>query len=345
METRLENESTGDLQTKARAAIGAQADDDYVLDPTRHADAYAASAPDLAAVLGSARLTTIARQYKQRDEDAGTAQADYKRTIGWANLAVFATAVLSAGMMAFQIFVGTSQYGSWIVGGLGMLSGACGALAAMWLYQIRQGKLLERWMTARARAETARLSYFTALAELGEAAPDPAFDLLKLEYFRRYQYDVQANFYRNRGRQHDKAAQKNLRLGSTAVLFSAAAAGTSGVVGLTTGGAATALGALGVLGAALASYAAARENTSQDQRNAERYGRTQEALENIGGERLDRVRSAVAQGNAQALAEFVAAVNEQISLEHRQWLEGSEATKAAVAKLEETLKSGSGPKK
>jgi hypothetical protein len=41
--------------------------------------------------------------------------------------------------------------------------------------------------------------------------------------------------------------------------------------------------------------------------------------------------------NHQALAEFVAAVNDQISLEHRQWLEATEATREAMAKLDEAL--------
>jgi hypothetical protein len=49
------------------------------------------------------------------------------------------------------------------------------------------------------------------------------------------------------------------------------------------------------------------------------------------------VRNAVAAGNRQALTEFASAVNEQISLEHRQWLEATEATRTAVAKLDEAL--------
>jgi hypothetical protein len=48
---------------------------------------------------------------------------------------------------------------------------------------------------------------------------------------------------------------------------------------------------------------------------------------------------------AQALAEFVAAVNEQIALEHRQWLESSASSNAAIRKLEETHKGSGGAKK
>ena len=343
----MATDSVRELQTKARAVIGTQGEDDYVLDPTKHAADYAKSAPHLSDLLNSARLSIIAKRYKQRDQQAGDAQLEYKLKMDRANLAILATAVLSGLMMAAQIVAGSWSLPPRTVGVLGLLSALCGALATMWLYQVRQGKLLERWMTARAAAETARLSYFTALADPGDGGPDPALDLLKLEYFCRYQYDVQTNFYRDRGRKHDLAARRNLSLGSAAVFLSAGAAGVAGVAGV--GGAgdgmATAFGAVGVAGAALASYAAARETVSQDERNAERYDRTQTALESVGGERLDRVRTAVAQGNAQALTEFVAAVNEQISLEHRQWVESSEATKAAVAKLEETLQGSGGAKK
>jgi hypothetical protein len=341
----MATDSVRELQTRARAVIGTQGDDDYVLDPTKHAAEYAESAPEFSDLLGSARLSIIAKRYKQRDDQAGEAQQEYKWAVERANLAVLATAVFSALMMAAQIVSGEWSLPPWTIGALGLLSALCGALATMWLYAVRQGKLLERWMTARANAETARLSYFTAVAEPGDAPPDAALDLLKLEYFCRYQYDVQTSYYRNRGRKHDQAARRNLSIGSAAVLLSAGAAGISGVVGATTNGTATAFGALGVIGAALASYAAARETVSQDQRNAERYDRTHTALESIGGERLDRVRTAVAQGNAQALIEFVAAVNEQISLEHRQWVESSEATKAAVAKLEDSLQGSDGAKK
>jgi hypothetical protein len=49
------------------------------------------------------------------------------------------------------------------------------------------------------------------------------------------------------------------------------------------------------------------------------------------------VAGTVSKGNHQALAEFVAAVNDQISLEHGQWLEATEATREAMAKLDEAL--------
>jgi len=80
----------------------------------------------------------------------------------------------------------------------------------------------------------------------------------------------------------------------------------------------------------------AQEATSQDRRNAERYDRTLSALDAVGA-RIDEVRTAVAGGNHQALVEFVSVVNDQVSLEHRQWLAASEATKGAAAKLDDAL--------
>jgi hypothetical protein len=42
---------------------------------------------------------------------------------------------------------------------------ATGALASMALFRVKEGRLLEDRMTAPARAETKRLSYFTWLVE------------------------------------------------------------------------------------------------------------------------------------------------------------------------------------
>jgi hypothetical protein len=91
-----------------------------------------------------------------------------------------------------------------------------------------------------------------------------------------------------------------------------------------------------VVGSAISSFASSKEATNQDRRNAERYARTSEALERIES-RLDDVREAVAAGSHEALRRFVKAVHEQLSLEHRQWLEGAEAISEDLAALEEAL--------
>jgi hypothetical protein len=91
-----------------------------------------------------------------------------------------------------------------------------------------------------------------------------------------------------------------------------------------------------VIGTALAAFAATREAVNQDRRNAERYGRTLSALEILRG-RLDDVRGGVLAGSQEVLEEYVAAVHEQLSLEHREWLSGAESTRSAIGRMDETL--------
>lgn len=80
------------------------------------------------------------------------------------------------------------------------------------------------------------------------------------------------------------------------------------------------------------------EATAQNRRNAERYARTADSLDGLYA--LDRVRQAVAAGERESRTEYVAAVHDQLSLEHRQWLaETAEASRAvrAVRALAERL--------
>ena len=86
----------------------------------------------------------------------------------------------------------------------------------------------------------------------------------------------------------------------------------------------------------MASFATTREAVTQDRRNAERYGRTLAILENL-HRKLDRVRAGLAGGRQDLLSEYVAAVHEQLSLEHRQWLKKGQDTLSALAKLRDTL--------
>ena len=164
---------------------------------------------------------------------------------------------------------------------------------------------------------------------------DPSLGLLKLEYFRRYLLDMQITYYRERRRKHRQSADRTLTLGGFAAALAAVASGSAGVVASFDAPWA-ALAAVGVVGTALAAFATTREAVNQDRRNAERYGRTLSALEILRG-RLDDVRAGVLAGSQDVLEEYVAAVQEQLSLEHREWLAGAESTRSAVGRLDETL--------
>jgi hypothetical protein len=322
----------------AAAAIGEGRPDDFILAPTTHAEELAGKAPALASLLRTAKIATLARQYERRDREAGDAQRRFKDAMLWANAAVLATGVLGAAIMVVGILEeALDDADLWpllLVLGLGAL--VSGAFASMWLFRVREGNLVEAWMSGRAHTESARLEYFATLAKAktGESSELP-LGLLKLEYFRRYQLDVQIAYYDRRGGQHRESADRTLTLGGFAAALGAVASGSAGIAASIEAPWA-ALAALGVIGTALAAFAATREAVNQDRRNAERYGRTLSALEILRG-RLDDVRAGVLAGSQDLLEEYVAGVHEQLSLEHREWLSGKESTRSAVGKMDETL--------
>jgi SMODS and SLOG-associating 2TM effector domain 1 len=318
-------------------AVGRDRPEDYVLAPTMHAEALADKAPALARLLRTAKLETLALQYERLDRQAGAAQQKFKGAMAWANRALLLTTGLGAGIMVVGILASwaedAAQPLSVVIGLIAVLSGG---MASMSLFRVREGNLLEAWMSGRAYAETARLSYFSTLMQGGDdRTSDPPLGLLKLEYFRRYQLDVQITYYTKRGHDHRQAADWTLMLGGFAVAAGAVAAGSAGVLAAIDQRWA-ALAAVGVIGTALAAFAATREAVNQDRRNAERYGRTLSALEILRG-RLDDVRAGVLKGSQDVLEEYVAAVHEQLSLEHREWLSGAESTRSAIGKMDETL--------
>src|SRR5262245_36911261 len=184
--------ANGDLINDAKAMIGDGAKDDYLLAPKKHAQSLASSAPALAAVLNGDELVNVTDQYENSDAQAATAQIKFKSTAMRANFAVFLTVLLGAGLLAGAQL--PPQFGKSVLVGLTILATLSAALATMWLYQIRTSNMLEKWMTARAEAETMRLSYFLLVTNAQPADVPTAkipLPLLQLEYFRRYQLDLQ----------------------------------------------------------------------------------------------------------------------------------------------------------
>jgi hypothetical protein len=326
-----------DAIDQAVQAVGRDRPNDYVLAPSSHAEELASKAPALARLLRTAKLETLALQYERLDRQAGAAQKKFKDAMAWANRALLLTTGLGAGVMVVGILATWAKDAaeplSVVIGILAVLSGG---MASMSLFRVREGNLLETWMSGRAHAEGARLSYFSTLVQGADNQPsDPPLGLLKLEYFRRYQLDVQIAYYSRRGDDHRRSADLTLMIGGFAVAAGAVAAGSAGVLAAIDPRWA-AVAALGVIGTAAAAYAATREAVNQDRRNAERYGRTLSALEILRG-RLDDVRGGVLKGSQDVLEEYVAAVHEQLSLEHREWLSGAESTRSAIGKMDETL--------
>lgn len=320
---------------QARAIVGTGEPNDFVLEPTIQAARLRKQAPQLARLLEGAAVSTAARQYEEYDEQAVQGQQAFRRTGQLANLMVAVTTILGGSVMAVALIGESAQRLQVTVGLAGV---ATGSVAAFLLFQVKRRGLLRRWMSARALAETYRHRYFELITSKvpEEKSRGVPLRLLAFEYFRRYELEVQVAYYRVRRHEHQRSADRGTIAEGAAVILAAIATGGAGA-GTWAGTSEWAgLGVLGVAAAAVAGYGATQEAITQDGRNAERYGRTYDALSELSA-RLDEVRTAVAGGNVGALTEFVAALHEQLSVEHREWLEAGESTRAGVARLNEAL--------
>jgi hypothetical protein len=325
---------TSERIAAAREIIGADASSDYVMAPTEHARLYQSSAPDLAEVLRSSEVEVAARQYTERDAAALSAQTEFRTAYRRARTAVFIAGIAAAALMVAGVLSGalSEAWSRTLLVGASIIGVVGGALAGLWIRRIGDGRLLETWMTRRAAAETERLRYFeliTKRAQLNEP-------LLQLEYFRRYQLDVQRAYYRTRSQQHRADANRAVAHSSGGIALASVGNGLAGVLALTLSSAWAAIAGLGLLGQAFATAVENSEATSQDRRNAERYDRTRESLDQLYA-LLDKVRAATAAGDLEALHSFVDSVNDQLSLEHRQWLEEFGAASQAVTRLQTVL--------
>jgi hypothetical protein len=323
----------------AKEALGAERTDDYRIRPTRHAEELAAKAPGLAAMLRTSELSTLAEQYDLKDAEADEKQSLFKSTASRANWAVFSSACFSALLLAS---VPLKSLAPGISGnGLVTVFGVCGVIAAglgtMWLFRVREGKLLDNWMRARAAAEALRAQYFETVIGLESSrssSPIP-LPLLQFEYFRRYQLDVQIAYYSKRAADHGRDAAQFMRISEGAVALACISTGLAAVLGGRNEGWIS-VAALGSVATALSSFASTREAVNQSRRNMERYANAGDSLMLL-KRRLDDIRGAAMDGHREPAKQFVAAIHEQISLEHRQWLAAAQSIQPAIEKLDATL--------
>jgi hypothetical protein len=334
---------------RARAAIGEPQPDDKSIAPSVHADALPAEASALAAVLRGAEATAEAAVYETSSQEAAEAQRKLKKTSMRAAWAVFVTG-LSGAALLFAATLTVQEHGRFRTGFLvffGVVSLFSGVLAGWQTRLAREQQYLERWMRKRAAAEAHRLSYFQVIAG-AHAAADAAKDdaakdaagvpltLLALEYVRRYQLAAQHRFYTESAQRHKKEADRNVTLGSVAVVVGALSAGLAALLAGLVKPSLASLAALGVVGSGLSAVAAAREGVSQSRLNAERYEQARDALVALTG-RLDKVRRAVATGNNDALKLLVDAIHEVLAGEHKQWLAEAQKASGALEALEKSL--------
>jgi hypothetical protein len=332
---------------RAIDALGADTETDFILRPETHAAILGPEAEQLKQILLSPAANETIAVHRDADDAAGRAQRTYK---GFALLSAwtgFGAAVIGSLVLMFSLVLP-----------IGEAMAAAAILQAMLLVVSLGSSLLmgvlkpfETWMLKRAEAENARITYFSSVmteqrqAVIGELPLLP----LQLEYFRRYQLDVQRHYYRARGRRHAAAARAAWRwrlLAFTLVLL-------AGIPAIETvheyawlpaplTGFAASLGenaemsqrvflGLGIIAAALQGHLASIAVMSLDERNAARYRSTAANLDALAGRPLEEARTAAASATTvgydgaerearDRVLAFVALVQDQISSEHREWI-------------------------
>jgi len=328
-----------ELIAKARSAIGEDLLDDYKITPTDFPDNLERNAPELSTILKHTAFHEKASRYEQHDALAIKSQSEFKKyahQTTWAICCAAITGSLLAGLAAAN-FV-SNNFLTFILFMLGLISTIGGGFAVYRMHQIKSEKLLEHWMTARAKAETERLGYFNSLSRylVKNNQTDIYLHLLFVCMFKRYQLEVQRLYYNSRSGDHRISLEKTSMIGAVAA-FSLALG--SGVLGMTGAFLPELLpfAALGTIGAAISVVASRREDLNQDERNAERYSRTTDILSHI-AERHDDVLTVVHGGkNPEVIIEYVDAVNDQLSLEHRQWASDTSEMSSALSALEASI--------
>ncbi len=330
---------------KAIAAIGADAPTDWQLNVELHSESLGSNARLLKQILNAPQFAEIVSTFRSADDAAKSAQKFYKRLArlsAWTGFgaALFGSLVL---MAASALAVGS------------LLTAAAALQAVLLIVSLGSSLLIgslqpfEAWMLKRAEAENARASLFDqVMAARGPTDREDRILLpLQLEYFRRYQLDVQRLYYQQRGAQHAAAARKAWwwRLVAFLLVLFAAFPVLWSIQGSLTVPAPLqdfingmpqrtetmqrAFLGIGIIAASLQGLLAAFAVMSLDERNAARYRSTAENLDALAARPLDEARAAAAVASEDSGAThvarervlaFIALAQEQISAEHREWI-------------------------
>lgn len=332
------------LIKEAQKIIGEGNTDDYILQPTKHYEMFYEKAPEFASVFQSLEIETVAKKYETFDVKAMDEQAIFKSYSKRARWSLFFMVCFSTALIVLATLFGhaiESALANILFILFTIFAIVSGYLTNTWLSLIKNKKLFEKWMNSRANAEMQRLEYFILLVKStleGAAKKNAVFNnLLRLEFFRRFQLDMQINYYEERGKDHRKNADKAIIISTWLLGGTSLTAAIAGVLGASINPKWGVIAAIGLILQALATMILNQGLVNQDQRNEERYSRTKEVLDNI-RMRIDKVRKSLAEGNAVVLMSFIQTVHEQLSLEHRQWIDDMQNVSKALDELEQQLK-------
>jgi len=332
---------------QAIAAIGSQEPDDYRLELDTHALRLKPEAGPLRRVLERPEIAHIIERF----ETADRAAIRWQRIYRWLSKLAFFSRFLAITVGALLLLryvqapVGWQASAGWLPSlGLGVEYSliALSFLATLVLAIVQP---FEKWMQHRGFAENARIDLFDRVLALGEEPRAGELPLLplQLEYFRRYQLAVQRLFYRTRGAQHARAAGQTAvwRWITVALLALAAIPATLGmlatwwpnyvpaalapVAALSREDAThTVILVLGIVATALAGLVSAISLSNLNHHFASRYEANADNLDFLGEKYLVEARKAAADGDRDAVADFVGLVQMQISSLHRDWVHASD---------------------
>jgi conflict system pore-forming effector with SLATT domain len=187
-------------------------------------------------------------------------------------------------------------------------------------------KLVERWAENRDKAEAMRQEIFNVILNKAHdmvPAPLPAADpgnpiAQALEFFRRYQHELQIRYY-------GKGAARHEGWAATLTWLTAALAGLAAVTSVIggVGGAALILSAfLGIAVPILLSAAQSWRATSRDSDKAEAYAKAKAELDRILLD-VDQVRAKAALGDAAEVRTYFDSVHVVMTTENGGWIPAS----------------------
>jgi hypothetical protein len=348
---------------QAIAAIGT--DDpgaDWRLAPQAHAATLPPQAGALRRVLEQAELRKIAGEFEVADRLAVKAQQHYKRAArarlyaGVTATIIGATFVLPVEAATFVLPI--EVWTGWLASVASAVQCIAFAISVLTLLHLIRAKPFDIWMKARARAEVARIKLFDEVLRGVDRDPQPG-ELpllpLQLEYFRRYQLDMQQRYYADRGAQHARAAGQTVLWQIQSFALSAFAGVVATAVLLKSGlqhglqppDWLTILSdsvsrlpdwtnrvvlMTGIIASAVFGASVSRSLMDLDERNASRYLTNADNLKFFAETDLAAARAAAAAGDAGTVNAFVEEIQRLVSSEHQEWLLFRDAVPGSMRK-------------
>jgi hypothetical protein len=326
-----------DVATKAAELLGAKSADDWKLEPSQHVARLLPEAAALKRMLDTELVKEIMDRYDRANGTAKNYQRSYKKFGRSEVYLSTAAAILGAMVLSMANIADPTPAYTYLRDSLLFVQMICAAGVIGVKYLLQHQQPFVKWNESRTIAESARIELFETVCGLTKSKwedvqRDGDFPLLplQLEYFVRYQLDVQQIYYDTRGGQHRKAAQRYISFGAVVTFIAALAAALVGVSNDIGDGVSIASMAA-LVAPILLTAQTSLSRLNQDERNGARYEITYAHLKKIRGERLDEARLNAATGDPAAVHAFIQAVDSIISVEHSEWQAPETSAATAVA--------------